>query len=102
MGWGEAGSRELEKRQNSVYNNWTWHQEKDSAVAELVRDYAQVKARFEEPANIFEIQEELTKIREDLAHQLDYQLASDNNLPEAVRAEAMGEPLKTIEELIGE
>lgn len=101
-GVGRGASQPQKKLQQETYNNWQWHQEKDSAVRELVEEYRQVEEGFSEPANIFVIQDELEKIKAKLELQLDYQASSNSNLPLVVRAETKGEPLKTLEQLIGE
>lgn len=101
-GVGRGASQPQENLQQKTFVNWQWHTEKDIAVHELVKEYRQVEEGFLEPDNIFAIQDELEKIKEKLQLQLEYQASSDANLPLVVRAETKGEPLKTIEELIGE
>lgn len=97
-----GGTPEQVKLQDETYLVWQSHIDSDREVAELVGEYERARQESRDFSDRLHIQSLLTEIRSRLGKALSGQILTDTKLPEAVRAETTGEPLKTIKELIGE
>jgi len=84
-----------------IYDNFTDHKLADACVKQFVVDYMDV-LRESERGDEYDVQSRLTQIRSDLANALILQATTNNRFLEKFRAARMGQPLQTIEELIGE